>query len=46
MMRTSESVHGLVFVGFLPANDPQGMLPATEEMLLVGGEFVRRYENR
>jgi GH15 family glucan-1,4-alpha-glucosidase len=33
-------------VGFLPASDPRvrGTLKAIEEKLMIGGEFVRRYE--
>jgi len=44
--RLDASLLLMPLVGFLPANDPRirGTLRAVEERLLIGGEFVLRYE--
>ena len=44
--RVDASLLLLPLVGFLPPDDPRvvGTLKAIEERLLIGGEFVRRYE--
>jgi GH15 family glucan-1,4-alpha-glucosidase len=44
--RLDASLLLIPLVGFLPASDPRvrGTVKAIEEKLLIGGEFVRRYE--